>query len=116
MGHIVVEQVAQIDSKDASFEMLAHLAERVNHYLAMNSVQGVVITHGTDTPEETAFFLQSVLCTDKPVVLTCATRPAKTLYPDGPQNLLDAILIAMQVEARGVLVVCAGVVHDAKFV
>ena len=116
MGHIMVEQVAQIDSKDASFEMWAHLAERANHYLALDSVQGVVITHGTDTLEETAFFLQSVLCTVKPVVLTCAMRPATALYPDGPQNLLDAVLIAMQVGARGVVVVCAGVVHDAKFV
>ena len=116
MGHIVVEQVAQIDSKDASFEMWAHLAGRVNHYLAMESVQGVVITHGTDTLEETAFFLQSILCTDKPVVLTCAMRPATALYPDGPQNLLDAVLVAKQVDARGVLVVCAGVIHNAKFV
>ena len=96
--------------------MWAHLAERVIHYLEMESVQGVVIDHGTDTLEETAFFLQSVLCTVKPVVMTCAIKPATAHCPDGPQNLLDAVLIDTQVEARGGLVVCAGVVHNAKFV
>jgi L-asparaginase len=77
----------------------------------------VVITHGTDTLEETAFFLHAVLPTAlqlrKPVVLTCAMRPASSLSPDGPQNLLDAVALARTPGACGVMAVCAGVVHGA---
>lgn len=113
MGPIVSEQVAQIDSKDMSFAVWAQLAERVSHFLAQADVQGIVITHGTDTLEETAYFLQSVCRPAKPVVLTCAMRPATALVPDGPQNVLDAISVARHAGAKGVVVVCAGVIHSA---
>ena len=72
-----------------------------------------MITHGTDTLEETAYFLQAVLDPAKPVVLTCAMRPATSLVPDGPQNVMDALAVAGHAGARGVVVVCAGAVHSA---
>ena len=112
-GTVLTEQVAQVDSKDMSFAVWARLAARVGHYLAQPEVQGIVITHGTDTLEETAFFLQALLAPAKPVVLTCAMRPATALAPDGPQNLLDAVVVARHAGARGVVAVCAGVIHGA---
>jgi L-asparaginase len=113
LGDIETEQVAQIDSKDMSFEVWTALANRVQHHLEQSGVDGLVITHGTDTLEETAYFLQAVLNPAKPVVLTCAMRPASALAPDGPQNLLDAVTVARYEGARGVLVVCAGGIHSA---
>ena len=111
------EQVAQLDSKDMSFVVWEHLRNRVIHHLAQPDVIGVVITHGTDTLEETAFFLHSTLSAEalsgKPVVLTCAMRPASALAPDGPQNVMDAVAVACSPGACGVVAVCAGVVHGA---
>ena len=112
-GPVLTEQVAQIDSKDMSFGVWAQLAARVDHYLAREDVGGIVITHGTDTIEETAFFLQSVCQPAKPVVLTCAMRPASALVPDGPQNVIDALAVARHPGASGVTVVCAGTIHSA---
>jgi L-asparaginase len=114
---LLAEQVAQVDSKDMSFAIWTTLAQRVQHHLAQADVCGVVITHGTDTLEETAFFLHAVLPAalqlHKPVVLTCAMRPASSLSPDGPQNVLDAVALARTPGACGVMAVCAGVVHGA---
>jgi L-asparaginase len=112
-GPVVAEQVAQIDSKDMSFAVWAALAGRVSHFLAQPDVQGIVITHGTDTLEETAYFLQLACNPAKPVVLTCAMRPATALVPDGPQNLLDAMSVARHAGATGVVAVCAGTIHSA---
>lgn len=114
---LVAEQVAQVDSKDMTFAIWTALGLSVQQHLAQDDVCGVVITHGTDTLEETAFFLHAVLPTAlqlrKPVVLTCAMRPASSLSPDGPQNLLDAVALARTPGACGVMAVCAGVVHGA---
>lgn len=114
----LAEQVAQIDSKDMAWAVWRVLAERIQHFLAQPEVQSIVVTHGTDTLEETAFFLSRVLppklLTHKPVVLTCAMRPASSLVPDGPQNVLDAVAVACASEAGGVLAVCAGTVHSAR--
>jgi L-asparaginase len=112
-GGLVAEQIAQLDSKVMDFSVWRLLAERCARALADPQVRGLVITHGTDTLEETAWFLQSVLDAHKPVVLTCAMRPATALTPDGPQNLLDAVAVAMTAGARGVVVVAAGAVHGA---
>ncbi len=112
-GSLSAEQVAQVDSKDMGFEIWRTLAGRCAHWLAQPDVAGIVITHGTDTLEETAFFLQSVLAPSKPVVLTCAMRPATALAPDGPQNVRDAISVAACAGAQGVVAVCAGTVHSA---
>ncbi|MCR6475713.1 asparaginase [Variovorax sp. ZS18.2.2] len=110
---LLAEQVAQVDSKDMAFDIWQKLAQRCVHWLAEPDVAGVVITHGTDTLEETAFFLHSVLAPAKPVVLTCAMRPATALSPDGPQNVRDAIAVAATAGAQGVMAVCAGTVHSA---
>jgi L-asparaginase len=111
---LVTEQVAQVDSKDMGFALWQLLAARCAYWLAHTDVQGIVVTHGTDTLEETAYFLQSVLAPAKPVVLTCAMRPATALGADGPQNLLDAVAVVRHPGACGVVAVCAGVVHGAR--
>ena len=111
---LLTEQVAQIDSKDIDFAVWSQLARRVDHWLMQPEVVGLVITHGTDTVEETAWFLQTLLKPSKPVVLTCAMRPATALAADGPQNIRDAVAVAMEPGVRGVVLVCAGVVHSAR--
>lgn len=110
---LISEQVAQVDSKDMTFAVWQRLLARCAHWLAQPSVAGVVITHGTDTLEETAYFLQTVLNPAKPLVLTCAMRPSTAIAADGPQNLLDALAVAAYPGARGVLAVCAGTIHSA---
>jgi L-asparaginase len=117
-GHsLQSEQVAQVDSKDMRFDIWLALAKAVTHHLAQADVTGVVITHGTDTLEETAFFLHRVLPPElinaKSVVLTAAMRPASSSAPDGPQNLIDAVTVALTRNAHGVVAVCAGTVHGA---
>ena len=114
------EQVAQLDSKDMEHAVWSRLAQRIQAHLARDEVRAVLVTHGTDTLEETAFFLSQVLPAsllgDKPVVLTCAMRPATALTPDGPQNVLDAVRVALDAHARGVVAVCAGTIHAARYV
>ncbi|NRF68763.1 asparaginase [Aquincola sp. S2] len=108
-----LEQVAQVDSKDMDYPTWQRLAQRVGLHLARPEVCGIVITHGTDTMEETAWFLQRVLAPGKPVVLTGAMRPSTALQADGPQNLLDATVVAREPGACGVVVVFGGAVHSA---
>jgi L-asparaginase len=108
------EQVAQIDSKDMSNAVWQALAQRAAAHLARPEVGGVVVTHGTDTLEETAYFLHRVLAPAKPLVLTAAMRPATALMADGPQNLLDAVTLARCGGARGVMAVLAGEVFAAS--
>lgn len=108
------EQVVQADSKDMTLAVWQRLGQRVAHHLARPGVAGIVVTHGTDTLEETAWFLHRVLAPAKPVVLTCAMRPATALAPDGPQNLCDALLAAADGRVRGVVAVCAGWLHAAE--
>ena len=107
------EQVAQLDSKDMDFATWRRLALRVAAHLARDDVAAVVVTHGTDTLEETAYFLQRVLAPAKPVVLTAAMRPATSRLADGPQNLADAVAVATSPGARGVVAVLAGTVHSS---
>ena len=107
------EQVAQIDSKDMSFAIWRTLTDRVAYHVDRSDVAGVVVTHGTDTLEETAYLLQRVLAPDKPVVLTAAMRPSTALLSDGPQNLVDAIRVARHPGAHGVVAVLAGRIHGA---
>ena len=111
---IEAEQVAQIDSKDMSPAVWQRLVQRVTFHMSRFEVAGVVVTHGTDTMEETAWLLHRVLAPTKPVVLTGAMHPATSLLPDGPQNLLDAVRVAASGQAQGVLVALAGEVHGAS--
>lgn len=106
-------QVAQLDSKDMDVTTWQALAAAVQAQLDRPEVGGIVITHGTDTLEETAYLLHRVLAPAKPVVLTAAMRPATALAPDGPQNLADAVQVAVAQGAAGVVVAFAGRVHDA---
>ena len=110
---IELEQLAQIDSKDMDFATWRRLAERCDVHLRRPEVAGVVVTHGTDTLEESAWFLQRVLAPARPVVLTAAMRPATALSADGPQNLLDAVTVARHPGAAGVVVAFGGRVWGA---
>lgn len=110
---LVAEQVTQIDSKDMDFEVWRMLALRCAHWLAQPEVRGVVVTHGTDTMEETAYFLHCVLAPGKPVVLTGAMRPATSVAADGPRNLADALVVAATSGAQGVVVAFAGHLYGA---
>lgn len=107
------EQVAQVDSKDMDEALWSRLVLRCAHWLAQDDVQGLVVTHGTDTLEETAYLLHALLAPAKPVVLTCAMRPATSLQADGPQNIVDAVTVALWPGAAGVVAVCAGAIHGA---
>lgn len=107
------EQVAQLDSKDMDLATWQRLAQRVSHHLARSEVAGVVVTHGTDTLEETAWFLHRVLAPAKPVVLTAAMRPASARMADGPENLLDAVRLVGMPGVQGVVAMLAQRVHGA---
>lgn len=104
-------QIAQVDSKDISFQIWRDLALKVEEIIARPDVSGVVITHGTDTLEETAYFLDLTVNATKPVVLTAAMRPATALGADGPLNLLNSITLAVS-GGKGVMAVLNGLVYS----
>ena len=109
------EQVVNIGSQDMSDDVWLVLAKRVNELLSRSDVNGVVITHGTDTMEETAFFLSLTVKSDKPVVLVGAMRPSTAISADGPANLYNAVITAASPASkeRGVLVCMNGKVYGA---
>lgn len=110
-----VVQIAQLDSKDMDISTWQQLAKACTKWLEQEDVAGMVITHGTDTLEETAWFLQCVLQASKPVVLTCAMRPATALSADGPANLRDALVCSAH-GLPGVWMAAGGEVHAAQSV
>lgn len=116
IAHIHAGQVASIDSKDMSLALWSTLAQRVNELLASDEIDGVVITHGTDTLEETAYCLHLAVKSAKPCVLTAAMRPASALSADGPLNLLNAVTLAASGAAagQGVLVAFNNRIHCAR--
>src|SRR5262245_12212603 len=110
------EQISNIGSQDMNDEVWLKLARRVNELAAKPDVDGIVITHGTDTIEETSYFLNLVVKSKKPVVLTAAMRPSTALSADGPLNFFNAVAVAANKNAagRGVLVVVNDWIHDAS--
>src|SRR5277367_2052091 len=115
LANIKGEQVANVGSQDISFDIMLTVAKRCNALLASNSVDGVVVTHGTDTLEETAYFLNLTVKSDKAVVLVGSMRPSTAVSADGPLNLYNAVAVAADPMAkdRGVLVVMNDQIHAA---
>ena len=116
IAQIQAEQISNIPSQDITPEIWIRLAARVNELLAKTEVRGVVVTHGTSTLEETAYFLDLTTTSTKPVILVGAQRPASDPDSDGPRNLLDAIRVAVDPEAigKGAMVVMNGQIHAAR--
>jgi L-asparaginase len=113
LQHLPLEAhtLARLDSCDMDHATWGALARALALHLARPEVGGVVVTHGTDTLEETAYFLHRTVAADKPVVLTAAMRPATALSPDGPQNLFDAVTVAREPGAAGVVAVLGGCLY-----
>jgi L-asparaginases, type II len=107
IANIQAEQVANIGSQDMNTEVWLKLAKRVNELLSQSNVDGIVITHGTDTQEETAYFLNLTVKSDKPVVLVGSMRPSTAISADGPRNIFNAVACAVAPESvgKGVMVV-----------
>lgn len=118
MADVQASQICAIDSKDADPDFWRLLAAHVQDALNDPDIDAVMVLHGTDTMEETAWFLQMALRPVKPVVLTGAMRPANALSADGPMNVLQAATVACDPDAvnRGVLVVLNGEAHAARYV
>jgi L-asparaginase len=115
LANIKGEQISNVGSQDMSFDIMLTLAKRINQLLATPQVDGIVVTHGTDTMEETAFFLNLVVKSDKPVVMVGSMRPSTAVSADGPLNLYNAVGVAIDPNARGrgVLVVMNDWIHGA---
>lgn len=110
------EQTANVGSQDMSVKVWLDLANRINELLKSKDVDGIVVTHGTDTQEETAYFLNLVVKSDKPVVLTGSMRPSTALSADGPLNMYNAVALAANKDAKGygVMVVMNDDIHAAR--
>jgi L-asparaginase len=110
------EQISQIASQDMNDEVWLKLARRANELLSSREVDGIVVTHGTDTMEETAYFLHLTVRSSKPLVLTGALRPSTALGADGALNLFNAVSVAADRKAagRGVMVVTNDDIHGAR--
>jgi len=116
IANISAHQVVQISSQYMNNEIWLMLGKKVNELLSSPDVDGVVITHGTDTMEETAYFLHLVVSSEKPVVLVGAMRPSTAMSADGPNNLYNAVVLAGSNNARqkGVLVVMNDTIYSAR--
>ncbi|HTS43340.1 MAG TPA: type II asparaginase [Puia sp.] len=116
IADITGEQVASVGSQDMTIDIWKKLAVRINQIFANNEADAVVVTHGTDTQEETGYFLDLIVNSDKPVVLTGSMRPATAISADGPKNLYDAITVAVNPNSkgRGVLISFNEGIYDAR--
>ena len=115
LANIKGEQISNVGSQDMTMDIMLTVAKRCNQLLAKNDVDGIVITHGTDTMEETAFFLNLTVKSAKPVVLVGSMRPSTAVSADGPLNLYNAVGVAGDPNARGrgVLVMMNDWIHGA---
>jgi L-asparaginase len=118
LANITGEQLSNVGSQDMSIEIWLKLANRINELLASDDVDGIVITHGTDTQEETAYFLNLVVKSDKPVVTTGSMRPSTAVSAEGPLNLYNAVAVAANPDAKGhgVMLVMNDQIHSAQAV
>ncbi|WP_223881671.1 type II asparaginase [Affinibrenneria salicis] len=118
LANVSGEQVVNIASENMTSDVLLKLAKRVNELLARGDVDGVVITHGTDTLEESAYFLNLTVKSDKPVVFTAAMRPSTAISADGPMNLYNSVLVAADKNARGrgVMIMLNDRIGSARFI
>jgi L-asparaginase len=118
LANIRCRQVLNVESHEITTKMLLKLARLINIELAHPSVDGMVVTHGTDTLEETAYFLNLTVKSNKPVVIVGAMRPGSALSADGPLNLYNAVLLAgeMQAAGHGVLVMLNDKIGSARFI
>lgn len=116
VANVRCEDVFKIDSCDLTIENLKHLADHINETAEKDDVDGIVVTHGTDTLEETAYFLNLTVKTKKPVVLTGSIRPGTAISADGPLNLYQSIALASSKEAKnkGVLVCFSDAIYSAR--
>jgi L-asparaginase len=116
LAEVKGEQFAQVGSQDMNDSLWLKLAERMNTLFNRNEADGVVITHGTDTAEETGYFLHLVVKSERPIVLTGAMRPATSLSADGPLNLFNAVAVAAHPEThgRGAIVAINDDLHSAR--
>jgi len=107
IADISAEQVANIGSQDMNTQVWLKLAKRINELLSRNDVDGIVVTHGTDTQEETAYFLNLTVKSDKPVVLVGSMRPSTAISADGPRNIYNSVatVVDRQSIGKGVMVV-----------
>ncbi len=110
------EQISNIGSQAMNDKVWLKLAKRINTLLAQKDINGIVVTHGTDTMESTAYFLNLTTKSDKPVVLVGAMRSGSSLSPDGPLNLYNAVQVATdpQSHGKGVTVVMNDEIHGAR--
>lgn len=110
IADITGEQIASIGSQDMNDQVWLKLAKRCNELLASDSIDGIVVTHGSDTMEETSYFLNLTVHSDKPVVFTGAMRPSTAMSADGPLNLYNSVCTAADPASRGkgVLIVMNG--------
>jgi len=98
---ITGEQISSVGSQDMTIDIWKKLAVRINEIIAKKEADGIVVTHGTDTQEETAYFLDLVVPSSMPVVLTGSMRPSTAISADGPKNLYDAITVAIDPKSKG---------------
>lgn len=115
LANVKGEQISNVGSQDMSFDIMLKLAKRINTLLASPDVDGIVVTHGTDTMEETAYFLNLTVKSEKPVVMVGSMRPSTAVSADGPLNLYNAVGVAVDPKSRGlgVLVVMNDWIHSA---
>ncbi len=116
IANVTGEQIANVGSQDMSIKIWLDLAHKINELLATDAVDGIVITHGTDTQEETAYFLNLVVKSDKPVVTTGSMRPSTAVSAEGPLNLYNAVAVAANKKAkgRGVMIVMNDQIHSPQ--